>query len=995
VPPRTVYDIAALLEQYKPDPIKINQAKEVLAQLPPVDADNATLARFYFERARAADQTGNARQKLDDYRKAREYVRGNIDTWWVLDGLANAEAAVGNLRNGVDLRKQAIQVAGDPSRAIHNYAVLIGDYIHLGDMAAAREGLVQLEQAMTSLSRGNTSGWFKDTYLSRVEQGRALYSWATGKYALAEAQFRKSIAALEDYIELTPRIPISAGRTGAISGQKQRREGLLIWLSRCQIAQGNFADAEVTLREALKSALSERGLDNIMAQYIVVAMASLVNQTGRFKESELVSRNTLRTLESIGAKPESSVYLYARSILTDSLVGQGRWKAALDNQSASIAGLAGDPQLLERFQRNSVSSIVALLRDGQYQRADALLERKLTESREWLGNDHVNTAALAALQAVAKANLGELEKSLQVFRYAIPILLRESFVQGEDASVLRTQRLKLIFEVYMALLTQIRGTPLEHSTGIDAAEEGFLLADAVRSQSTQAAVAASATRAAANDLNIGGDIRKAQDLDHELASLHKILRDLMNVPPDQQLPKVISDMKLRIAAIKTEKQEHQADIEKRFPAYANLIRPRPPSVSETRAVLQPGEALINIFTTDAATYLWAFKKDGPVVFTSVKLNRDELALRVRNLRKALDPGDVDLTKGIPDFDLDTAYRLYADLLAPVAAGWQGASHLLVAANGALGQLPLAVLPTAKVTVKPDPKLPYGQFKDVPWLVRQAAFTQLPSVNALVVLRKLPGASPQRSAFVGFGDPQFGDSPIRIASNTRRLRNLEVSRPSQAEVAQAKPAEWMDYGQIPPLPDTRDEILALAKALKADPATDVFLGSQASTANVKKLDLSKRRVVAFATHGLLAGDFPGVAEPSLALANPGGGQHGLLTLEDIMGLKLDADWVVLSACNTAAGDGQGADALSGLGRGFFYAGSRALLVTHWPVESVSARMLVSGIFERQAADGKLSRAEALRQSMLALMQQNSAPAHGFSYAHPLFWAPYALVGEGGI
>jgi CHAT domain-containing protein len=215
------------------------------------------------------------------------------------------------------------------------------------------------------------------------------------------------------------------------------------------------------------------------------------------------------------------------------------------------------------------------------------------------------------------------------------------------------------------------------------------------------------------------------------------------------------------------------------------------------------------------------------------------------------------------------------------------------------------------------------------------------------------------------------------------------------VAQAKPAEWMDYGQIPPLPDTRDEILALAKALKADPATDVFLGSQASTANVKKLDLSKRRVVAFATHGLLAGDFPGVAEPSLALANPGGGQHGLLTLEDIMGLKLDADWVVLSACNTAAGDGQGADALSGLGRGFFYAGSRALLVTHWPVESVSARMLVSGIFERQAADGKLSRAEALRQSMLALMQQNSAPAHGFSYAHPLFWAPYALVGEGGI
>ena len=157
-------------------------------------------------------------------------------------------------------------------------------------------------------------------------------------------------------------------------------------------------------------------------------------------------------------------------------------------------------------------------------------------------------------------------------------------------------------------------------------------------------------------------------------------------------------------------------------------------------------------------------------------------------------------------------------------------------------------------------------------------------------------------------------------------------------------------------------------------------------------LKERAVVAFATHGLLPGEFPGVDQPSLAMANPGQGQHGLLTLDEILGLKLDADWVVLSACNTAAGDGNGAEAVSGLGRGFFYAGTRALLATHWPVESTSARLLVTATFEQQAQHPGMSRAQALRASMLQLMNQQ-AP-EGFSYAHPLFWAPYALFGDGG-
>jgi CHAT domain-containing protein len=275
------------------------------------------------------------------------------------------------------------------------------------------------------------------------------------------------------------------------------------------------------------------------------------------------------------------------------------------------------------------------------------------------------------------------------------------------------------------------------------------------------------------------------------------------------------------------------------------------------------------------------------------------------------------------------------LLKPVEPVWRGAEQLLVVGNGALGRLPLALLPTAPAQREPDGGMRYGGYRKVPWLVRQAALVQLPSVHSLVTMRRMPAGDARRKAFTGFGDPDFG-AVAETQTARRALRNLVVARFAEAATGSsvasvATPqANWVPYSDIPPLPDTREEILALAQALQADPQRDVFLGREASKARVKQMDLARSRVVAFATHGLLPGEFPGVDQPALALANPGNGEHGLLTLEEILGLKLNADWVVLSACNTAAGDGAGAEAVSGLGRGFFYAGTRALLATHWPV-----------------------------------------------------------------
>ena len=114
----------------------------------------------------------------------------------------------------------------------------------------------------------------------------------------------------------------------------------------------------------------------------------------------------------------------------------------------------------------------------------------------------------------------------------------------------------------------------------------------------------------------------------------------------------------------------------------------------------------------------------------------------------------------------------------------------------------------------------------------------------------------------------------------------------------------------------------------------------------------------------------------------------MTASEVATLKLNSDLVILSACNTAASDGTpNADALSGLAKAFFYAGSRSLLVSHWPVQSDAAVKLTTRMLKEIANDNKVGRSEALRRSMIALM---ASP----KFAHPAYWAPFVVVGEGG-
>jgi CHAT domain-containing protein len=193
-----------------------------------------------------------------------------------------------------------------------------------------------------------------------------------------------------------------------------------------------------------------------------------------------------------------------------------------------------------------------------------------------------------------------------------------------------------------------------------------------------------------------------------------------------------------------------------------------------------------------------------------------------------------------------------------------------------------------------------------------------------------------------------------------------------------------------------ELQSIRAALGA-PAKALYLGDRAREARLRSMDLSHTNVLVLATHGLLAGEVRGATEPGLVLTPPAKASEkddGYLSASEVSALRLDADWVILSACNTAAGDGSaGAPGLSGLARAFFYAGARNLLASHWPVRDDVAAQLTVRTISLLRTNPQMSRAQALQQAMREVRDDKSHDGPGDTWAHPNAWAPFVLIGDG--
>jgi CHAT domain-containing protein len=1013
-PPRTIADLAAILDAEKPDPATLTKLKTDADSEPKRNSTQSDLANFYYDRGNARALLGRNMEALVDGEKAFAAAKASGDSNFghrIKQFIALQKQALGDIKAALTISQSMITDSNRAARMGYIFnanRVVATILVQMGDIPQAegymRRSIALIREARTSGLPGWRAGYNKvgRAWEGDVESIRAVIFEARGQFREAEAAYAKSrewrLVAIPDIKTVEHAPPESQVRWFADID--------LLNVARMKAKQGRLAEAEVDARMALQLQLKTQGKYNPQVTQFVVGLANILTEEGRYEEAEKLTRTALdinRTL-NIGDDAQLSAQILSQlgAILTfqRKLPDAASVYAELDQAIAKW-----EPQRREVLELNG-SRINALFASGQTQAgldaARSLLKRETAR----VGEKHFDTASARGILAVGLRRAGKDAEAIREFKAALPVLLAASRenANDDDATVVagRSQRLQEIVETYIMLLANTQ------SADGGLAADTFSLADSIRGRSVQQALAASGARASIKDPALAELVRTEQDLGKQVGAQLGLLNNILAMPSSERDEKGVKAVNASIEKLRSEREKARAEINKRFPSYADLVDPKPPSLDQIKATLADGEAMLSFYFGRDASFVWAVPKTGAVGFAEIKANSGEIESKVRKLREALEPPAA-MISDIPPFDLKLGYELYSLLLQPVEAGWKQSKSLIVVTNGALGLLPLSLLPTAPAKIDPSDDPLFSSYRAVPWLARNYAVTMVPSSAALRTLRQLPPGKPGRGELIAFGDPLFSSEqaaeaeqaevPIKVAdAGAVATRGMPLKRRSSPKLEGVDSAE---LAMLPRLPDTAEELRSMAVALQADPSKVLKLRKDANEDLVKTMDLSGFKVLAFATHGLAPGELNGLTQPALALSAPavaGVGGDGLLTMEEILALKLDADWVVLSACNTGAGSGAGAEAASGLGRAFFYAGTRALLVTNWSVDSQSARQLVTDLFKRQAADPKLTRGEALRQAMMALVDgPGYIGANGktdFAYAHPLFWAPYSIIGDGG-
>lgn len=989
-PPRRINDILDILNQANQrESDTLEWLKGQVSEPPPPSADDWTLGNFYYHRGQAAFLLSSGKQALDDYRAAYEYGVRNPQ---LLRRLGMMERDFGNFKKGIDLVRDSLRAKEDSA----TYSVLLGMYLRVGDFgSASKTKALGIAHCNKILRRDPLAVWAN--YQLAAMEGAFLE--AQGQFAEAEKYRRRQLDLMR-----------------SITDKEPMRE---IWerdrLAENLLRQGRLVEAESEARHAVREALGLTGQESTAVAITLHKLAKVLVSQGRLEEGEKLAVASINMMERDGVSSASRVIGSTRMFLGKILNGKHDFFGAMGQFDLVRESMRENEYLYNTNFTQNRDFMLALLKTGRLDEAMTFIKGAHDKNRKRLSHKNSETAELQGLLGIAHLAKGEEQEAARELSSATALLLERGLENIQDEA--KRERVVAILESYIDLLARAQKTPPGKRPGMEPALEALKVADALSARSISTAIGESSARAAAAfDPELADLARKEQDIRKEIRVLETTLSELMAAPADDEVTRGVEQLKTNIRILTEARDTILGEINKRFPKYGSFVNPR----GETGAVqqsLRHGETLISIYTADDKTYVWAIPEDGEIKFHVAPMGKKEMASVVADLRQSLDSRPNTLGD-IPEFDVVQAYRLYSTLLQPVDAGWKNASDLMIVAPGPLGQLPLSILPTEPVTLAPEKAELFSKYRDVPWLIRKVSVTMLPSVSTLVSLRMLALGDPKRKAFAGFGDAIF--SPVQLVEMTASKReareegsNIELaSRGMKVQVRGVRVAEngsldskqlaACHLGDLQRLPDTAEEITSIAVATGADLERDVFLGENASEDQVKTMNLSDRRIISFATHALLPWDLDGLDQPALALSSPaitGENEDGLLTMGEIMKLKLNADWVVLSACNTGAAEGAGAEAVSGLGRAFFYAGARALLVSMWSVETTSAKNLVTGIFQSHRDDQMLSRAQALRKSALELIDRGNLTDRvtgkiAASYAHPFFWAPFVIVGDPG-
>jgi CHAT domain-containing protein/Tfp pilus assembly protein PilF len=797
-----------------------------------------------------------------------------------------------------------------------------------------------------------------------------------GRYIEAEPLYKRSLAIQEK--ALGPEHPQVAA---ALHGL-----GLLY------THEGRYADAEPLYRQALTIQEKALGPESPDVAASLNSLAGLYHSEGRNSDAEPLYRRSLALHEKLHGATHPHVAASLNN-LANLYEGEGRYADAEPLLKRSLAiqeTLLGPDHPDVAFALNGVAFLYEA--EGRYVDAQPLFKRSLAIQEKGLGSDHPNVAvtlkALAHLyeaqgryadaEPLYKRSLTINEKVLGTNHPALALSLDDLAwiyaLTGRYADALPLVRRAAQMghphqSIYLGVLLGAVEKSLIPYT--DAFDEGYQLFQGTTSSTVSKAVNQLAIRFAAGSDQLVQLVRKAQDLSLESERLDKLLIEATSKEPSQRDPNNEQQIRNRRQAIADERIQVETTLSQEFPDYAELGKPKPLSAQETQDLLADDEALIVFDFHGLTGYAAVFTRSSTGVF-QLKATARDLEAQIKALRTSL----------ASQFDQEGSYALYRSIFDPFAERIASKTRVSVVTNGALTSLPLQLL------VASDPA--GKKLQDVDWLVRKFAITILPSTASLKILREGKVATTAAQPMIGFGDPVF--EKAQQIGTKQGVVNLNRTLPDfyRGVIVDVKSLAEA----LTPPPETADELRAVAGNLGAK-AEDIELGEAATVTNVKHARLDDYRVVYFATHALVAGEvekFAKVkAEPSLVLSipeRPTEEDDGLLRASDIAMLKMNADFVVLSACNTAAGDKPGAEALSGLAQAFFYAGARSLLVSNWDVDSEATVALMIGVFDALKRDPHLSHAEALRLSMLRMIDHPTKP----EWAQPKFWAPFIVVGE---
>lgn len=647
----------------------------------------------------------------------------------------------------------------------------------------------------------------------------------------------------------------------------------------------------------------------------------------------------------------------------------------------------------------------ALAAQGEYDRALPLYQAGVAARRAAFGPDHPALAEALTDQAGLLLAMGRTAEAVAAAREAADIVRRRRLGRigdARDADGLqqaggrpeavdgsRFDPLAGAFAMFIRAAWARGAESPREAAALRA--EAFLAAQDLSASAAARSMARTSARTAAGEGPLGDLVRRQQMLSDRAAELDTRL-----------LHRLIGGDAARIAETRTALDRTRRDLaaadqalRKAFPDYARLIGADALPLRAARARLDRGAALLLIVAAGDDLYSFALGRtaDG---WSRSDRGAASAAATIRRLRCQVDPKACgDRSAGWPGFDLAAAHGLYRDLVAPVEAALGGTQSLFVVTGGALAELPLGLLPTLPGPGGSDAVT----LQRTPWLADRYAITVLPAVSVLRVGKPATADTISDAAtvrFVGYGAPLF----LGPAGTERQFDDF-LRIPQTVDRAGQLLADPSELRLLSPLPGTEIELKAMAATLSVRPEL-VHLGPAATEASVRAdPQLGSARILAFATHGILPGEIGGMREPGLAFTPPETGSpadDGLLAASEVAGMRLSADWVILSACNTATADGKpGADSLSSLGRAFLYAGAGALLASRWRVADDATAALTVETLEAHKAG--LTRAGALQRAMATVRSGRRAdgsalPGWSTAWAHPAAWAPFTVIGSDG-